>query len=81
MSRVENALVDAFTQRSSMSKVELMEVAGQQEATPMIREGYFSLTAKGVLLEDDWGIVSINRNRAQQVRDQAQLYEPLYGEE
>jgi hypothetical protein len=81
MTRVEIALTDAFVSRSSMSKVELMEVAGALESPPLLSEGYRSLMAKGVLLEDDWGVVSINRQRAQQVLDQVQLYEPLYGEE
>lgn len=81
MTRVESTLAQAFVQRSSMSKVELMEKAAELESAPLLRDAYQSLMAKGVLLEDDWGVVSINRVRAQQVIDQVQLYEPLYGEE
>jgi hypothetical protein len=80
MSRVEQVLVEAFGERSSLSLSELLEVAGRQESPPLLREAQRSLSAKGVIDIDDWNVASLNRNRAQEVREAPQLYEPLLGE-
>lgn len=80
MSRVEQVLVESFGDRTSLALGELMEVAGREESTPLLREAQRSLSAKGVLDIDDWNIVSLNRKRAEEVRSAPQLYEPLLGE-